>query len=180
MNVEINFLEKQEKKKIAPFMFSLLAILLISLAIGVTWYQTYLLTHELNEKSAYVEKLEAVISENQVEIADQQRLQQLQQAVENLQRSSLPTVDLYEEIIGLIPNLNQLQSYENGDSTQLIVDVTFPHLIAVSSYVSSLLDVKYVQDVQLTGVSKVELGYQATLTVLFDEEVLKKELNPNE
>jgi pilus assembly protein HofN len=180
MNVEINFLEKQEKKKIAPFMFSLLAILLFGLAIGVTWYQTYLLTNELSDNNIYLEKLEAVISENQDNIADQQRINQLQQAINNLQQSNIPTVDLYREIIGLLNSSNQLQYYEHIDSSQLVVDVVFPNLTAATSYVSNLLDLKFVQDVQLNGVSKVDSGYQATLTVLFDEVELKQELNPYE
>lgn len=178
MNVEINFLEKQENKKIAPFLITIFAILLIVSAVTVILYQNYLLTSEIQGKRDYAEMLEIHVSEIQADYEEQKQLTQLKHNLENLKQEALPTVDMYRDIVGLLAQSNQLIYYENSQSNQFIVDTQFPNFNSLSSYVSNLLAISYIRDVQLTSVSRLENGYLATLTVQYDEETVKKELKP--
>jgi pilus assembly protein HofN len=136
MIVEINFLEKKEKKKIAPYVFSFLAILFIVAILSIVYYQTHLLRNELSDKHKHIGELEEVVAGYQGDTAERQGLIQLQETIENQKQDTLPTVPMYQDILRLINSPSQLIQYEHTEQNQFVIDIRLPDFVAVSTLVT--------------------------------------------
>ncbi|MEN2765568.1 hypothetical protein [Ornithinibacillus xuwenensis] len=180
MNVEINFLEKKEKKNIAPYLLGFMALLLIISVISAILWQSIQLKQSISSKTDYAEQLEDHISSNQDGMNGSKNLMQLQETMDTLKMESLPTVAIYEDTLRLLIDPNHLVSYQNVQVDQFVLEARFSDLTAVANFVALILNRSYVQDVQLTSVSSAATGYEATITVYYSEDAVKKELGEDE
>ncbi|SEQ11164.1 hypothetical protein SAMN05216232_1583 [Virgibacillus subterraneus] len=180
MNTEINFLEKQPKKYIAPLVLGIVCILLLACAIAVFLVQKNTYENQIEVKKNKASQLETQLLEQQDEFAEEQKLQELQQEVVALKAEKIPNVILYKEMLAFLSSSEQLLSYDYTSVNQLIIDAEFVTLKDVSIYVNKLLKQDYVKDTELTSVSKMKTSYQATLTISLDSEILVKELGEND
>ncbi|MBP1947782.1 hypothetical protein [Virgibacillus litoralis] len=180
MNTEINFLEKQPKKHIAPLVLGIVCILLIACAITVLLVQKNTYENQIDIKKNKASQLETRLLEQQGEFAEEQNIQELQQEIVALKAEKIPNITLYKEMLNFLSSSEQLLSYDFTNENQLIIDAEFVTLKDVSNYVNKLLKQDYVTDTKLTSVSKMETSYQATLTISLDSEILVKELGEND
>ncbi|WP_010099162.1 hypothetical protein [Ornithinibacillus scapharcae] len=180
MNVEINFLEKKKKRNVAPYLITFLSILFLSLVVGATFFQGKLISNEIADNTKEFTQLEASVSDYQGNLADQRNLAHLQKTVDKLLQNSFPTVSIYQDVLKLLENEDQLLYYQQNTQQQFVLETKFTNLDSVTVFISELLELTYVTDVHLDGVHLVEKGYEANLTVTFDETAVKKELSSNE
>lgn len=180
MNTEINLLEKQPKKHIAPLVLGIAGILLLASVITVLLYQKNNYEIQIETQTNKVSQLETQLLEKQDEYAGEKQLQQLQQDISTLEDGLVPNVALYNQMLNFLSSPEQLLSYNFTSENQLIIDAKFSTLKNVSNYVKVLLSEAYVLDTELTSVSKMNTSYQATLTINLDSEILVKELGKND
>lgn len=180
MNVEINFLDIKVNRKLAPYVFTLLIVLVLSLVVGAIYFQGNTLNNEIADNKKIFAQLEESISEYQVNSADQRNLIQLQKTVDDLILNSLPSVSLYQNVRALLDNEDQLKYYQQNSQHQFMLETSFADFISVSAFVTDLLELSYVTDVHLDSVNRLAKGYEANITVTFDERGVKKELSKHE
>jgi cell division protein FtsL len=179
MIVEINFLEKKNKKKFAPYLLIFFALLFIGTSISIVMVQSMLLSDSIASKNNQITQLEALISDNQAEFSDYQGLIDLEEKYTQLKESSNPIIPLYQAVLGLFPSPKQLNSYTQVERKSVIVNGSFQNFKAVGEFVSKLTTIPYIQDVTITSVNQTDKGYNATLTIYLHEDLVKKELNTN-
>ncbi|MGP4108313.1 hypothetical protein [Virgibacillus sp. L01] len=180
MNTEINLLENQSKKHIAPLLLGVVSILLLASVITVLLYQKYNYENRIENQTNKVSQLETQLLEKQGELAGEKQHEQLQQNVSTLKDGMIPNVALYKQMLNFLSSSEQLLSYNFTSENQLIIDARFTSLKNVSNYVKVILGQDYVLDTELTSVSKMETSYQTTLTISLDSEALVKELGEND
>ncbi len=180
MNTEINLLENQPKKHIAPLVLGVVGILLLASVITVLLYQKTNYENQIENQTNKVSQLEAQLLEKQGEFAREKQLEQLQQDISTLRDGMIPNVALYKQMLNFLSSPEQLLSYNFTNENQLIIDARFTTLKNVSNYVKVILAQDYFLDIELTSVSKMDTSYQATLTISLDSETLVKELGEND
>ncbi|MFB4166716.1 hypothetical protein ACE1TG_01965 [Virgibacillus sp. JSM 102003] len=180
MNTEINLLENQSKKHIAPLVLGVVGIILLASVITVLLYQKYYYESQIEDQTNKVSQLETRLLEKRDEFAGEKQLQQLQQDISTLKGEMVPNVALYNQMLNFLSSSEQLLSYNFTSENQLIIDTKFSTLKNVSNFVKVILGQDYVSDTELTSVSKMDTSYQATLTISLDSETLVKELGEND
>lgn len=180
MNSEINFIERRPNK-FTPFIkLGIIFVLLIVCVFTLILMQKNNLENQMETQSDKLDQLESVLKENQATMADKQQLEQLDTVIKSMKSSRIPTVDLYQNVLALLPNAEQLMMYDNGEANQIIVGAKFKALSEVAAYVSALLRQNYITGTELTSVSFTQSVYQATLTVSIDPDISVKELANHE
>lgn len=180
MNTEIDFIEKQPDK-FAPFIkLAIVFIIMLLFVVALLFFQKSNYQGQIETQSTKLDQLENALMKNQETVMDQQKQAKLTTDIQAITSTRIPSINAYENILGLLPSAKQLVAYENGAANQIIVGAQFKTLPEVATYVSSLLDQDYVTGTELTSVSFVESVYQATLTVSVDPNILVKEFGENE
>ncbi|WP_099158757.1 hypothetical protein [Virgibacillus ndiopensis] len=177
MNTEINFLEKQQQKIIAPFILGFIFVFLMIFAVGVAYIQKSHYTDKIDSVNERLVHNENALKKYDSHIAEHQ---QMKHNIFAIQSSVIPNVALYQYLLALLPNENQLIHYQQIEKNQAVIVAEFTGMQFAADYVSKILEQNFTLDTQLTNVSKTESGYQATLTIVFDKDKLVEELGNND
>ncbi|MEC5421940.1 hypothetical protein QGM71_00340 [Virgibacillus sp. C22-A2] len=180
MNTEINFLEKQPNKYIAPLLFGIVFALLLASAVGVLMVQKNNAIKSIAMEQETIAEMESLLLDYQSKNAEEQHLKEVQAAMTIIEESSFPTVALYSEVIGLLPTPGQMIDYDLTTTDQFVIEAEFEAIEKVAEYVAALLELGYVSDALLNSVVNMESAYQATLTIYIESEDVVEELGIND
>lgn len=180
MNTEINFLKREPSKR--PVYLLLLCIFALSMAI--------VLVILLNQKTAaekHISDLEREISntenqliEIQAEHSGVKELGELVEMVSAVEADMIPTVQVYHDILHLLKEPENLQIYEMNLEKELTVELTYGSLQEVADIIKQLDEKAYIEDITLDSSVRIEDFYSASLSIMIDDEKLKKEFIQDE
>ncbi|WP_163971631.1 hypothetical protein [Oceanobacillus halotolerans] len=179
MNIEVNFLEKEPNKYVAPIIITAVFVLLLAGVVALLFFQQSNYQQQIDTQSNRLSQLEMLIREHQAEHANEQQLREIQQSLQSIEAEMIPNVELYEHVLGLLDSANQLTDFDYSDPSQLVVEAQFDEINDVANYVSSLLEDPFIIDTQVTSVQQSENHYQAVLTISIDNEILIEEFSDN-
>ncbi|MFD1038119.1 PilN domain-containing protein [Virgibacillus byunsanensis] len=180
MNTEINLLEKQPNKYIAPVVFGILFILLMVGIFAFLLIQKNNYESQIENQESKIAQINTLLMEHQEDTSSERNLKQLEQAITSLQAEKLPIVELYKRVIGLLTSPQQLIDYDFTEENELIMNASFDNLNDVADFVTRLLEQPFIDDTELTSIRNVESAYQATLTISLNNKILVEELGENE
>ncbi|ASK62969.1 hypothetical protein CFK37_12860 [Virgibacillus phasianinus] len=175
MNTEINLLEKQSNKYIPFLKMGLVLIILLVCVFALILVQKSNYESEIVEQKSNLAHVEKALKKQQGTINNQREQQRLSTDIQAIKSISMPTIEVYNRILELLPETEQLITYESLETNQVTLQADFKSLTAVSEYVSALLKQKDIMETELTMISHQDSIYKATLTISIDPGVLAEE-----
>ncbi|GAA0447644.1 hypothetical protein GCM10008983_27120 [Lentibacillus halophilus] len=177
MNTEINFLEKETKRMSIPLFLLLVFLLLLIAVAAVLLIQRGGLASAIDQEKATMTALEDQMAKLEEDTGHMQQLKQTKEALASIETRTVPRVALYKQMLGMLGDSGQLESftYESGELFQL--EVAFDSLSSVSDYTDKMLQQPYLLNVKLADVSKAGDGYDASFAVTIDADVLREEMS---
>ncbi|WP_068674672.1 hypothetical protein [Oceanobacillus sp. Castelsardo] len=179
MNTEINFIEKKTNKYSAFLWWGIAFIILLLVVVGMLLYQKNQYTTEMASLNNQKEQIEASILEIQKEYTGKRELKQLQKDIQVLQSETIPTVPLYHDLLNII-NSDDLLNYDFSGEDTVVIRAEFTSLDDAAKNISSLSNLDYVRETELTNIGKQESTYEATLTLTIDQAALLKEFSTDD
>ncbi|WP_060679190.1 hypothetical protein [Virgibacillus halodenitrificans] len=180
MNTEINFLEKQPWKYRKTVFFVALFLLLLTIAVSMLYIQKSRLEAELTEEKIKIAKVEAQLLEINKATVNQQQLNNIKEEIEIIRTEEIPVVTSYYSSLEGLKNPNQLVSFEHTDENRLVMDAIFSTVEEAANYMEDVQEKKYILRTELTAMTKLDENYQATITIIVDEDALREELGDAE
>ena len=180
MNTEINFLKREPSKRPVYLLLSCIFVLLMAIVLVVLLNQKTAAEKHIAHLETEISRAEDKLIEMQEEQSSVKGLQELIKMLSAVEAEMTPTVQVYHDILQLLEDPENLLIYDMNMEKELTIELTYGSLQEVADIIKQLADKAYIADVILESSVKAEDIYSASLSIMLDDEKLKKEFIPDE
>ncbi len=191
MLVEINLLSQKEKKQ-QGFLYVVIALIVLTLAIGVFLFvksqgvQTSITTTETT--ITQTQQLREIQSEKLANFEESNSFEVLTQAVEWAETYPVDTVPILNDLIAQLPERGFFQTFQYSEAGTVSISVQFDTSREAAFYLDRLKSVDWISESELTTITTEEVTeeissdqdsdvlprYIAQYTLTLDKAVLKQ------
>lgn len=180
MNTEINFLEKKPNRYATFLKLGIVFVFLLLCVLAIILFQKHNYQSQFETQSKLLYQLESTLSTHNETFLGEQKKENLMEDIQSIKSTNMPNGDIYNDIIGILPDSKQLIMYATPEANQVRLTAQFKTLTDTAGYISELLKQNYITGAELTTVSLTNSVYEATFTITVDPENVVKEFGENE
>lgn len=184
LNTEINLLKRKERSYL--LIIILLFISVMAMVVLSLFLQKVIVSKDIERHNTQISAFEAQILKDKNNKHSKQNLLKLQTDVAAMQKAAIPSVELYEEMIGVFAAPEQVKSYTNESSeegsNQITIQADFANIDHIAAYLEDIVKFKYVAAASVTNISfsDAEKLYTADITIQIDSILLVEGLGSDE
>lgn len=171
MLVEINFIQKKDKRSFTRIIFIMLVLCIVLAGATFLGLKYRALQHELSnvEQSLFIAKKSVEIEEKKLQTENvNQNTEALENAVKWAREYPISTVFMMRQLTYLLPARGFMMSFDYQDDGTVTISAQFDSSREVAFYLNHLTDSTFIKEATLQEINTVILGDQQTSTVYFE------------